>query len=277
MSIVYHIINWNQNYENNKSREREKCSYVCVPNQQDGMGLAHLLSLPDGAMIYGIWCLILGAASRQGKHRDGWLTRDGHQTGTPWTPSALAVLWRRDVADIERALDVLCSEDVGWVEKITSSQRIENELETLSAREVPAECPPSAPSHVCARASEEEKRIEENIDSLSARAGEAPENEGRPVERPSGAPTLEEVQSFAKLNAILPVCAEKWFWTNDGNNWQDRFGKPLANWRSALRSYSITWAENERRNAAHTKHSTRQRENVRTGIESTAGDNLREL
>lgn len=152
MGVIYRVSNWDR-FENNKSREREACSYVCVPNKQHGMGLNRILAEKDGASIYGIWQLILGAVSRQGKHREGWLTDDGHRTGAAWAPADLHVLWRIKLAEIERALEVLSSARIGWIEVHESSQVVDNQGPAVGARQVPAECPPGAP---------EEKRIEEN-------------------------------------------------------------------------------------------------------------------
>ena len=156
------IIDWNDHFENNKSRERDKCSFVCVPNKQDGLGLTNILSLEDGASIYGVWCLLLGAVSRQHKPRDGWLTHNGQQTGTPWAPADMALMWRRDENEITRALQVLMSEKVGWMEDTTGA---------LSARSVPVQCPPSAPEEK-RREEKEEKRKETNSELETAQAHE---------------------------------------------------------------------------------------------------------
>jgi len=113
--MPYQIKNWNDNFENYKSRSVEHCSFVCVPNKQDGLGFTRIMVLEDGAMIYGIWNLILGAASRQKSPRDGWLTDDGKPDGMPWRIEEMALRWRRDVAEIQRALDVLSSPSVDWI------------------------------------------------------------------------------------------------------------------------------------------------------------------
>jgi hypothetical protein len=112
---IYHIQNWDA-FENSKSRTYEKTRYVCMPNKQDGMGLMRILTQPDGAAIFGIWCLILQACSRQGKHRDGWLTVDGKPMSEPWPIEDLAIRWHRPVAEIERALAYLCSPKIKWME-----------------------------------------------------------------------------------------------------------------------------------------------------------------
>ena len=159
---LYRVKAWNTHYENNKSREREKCSYVCVPNSQHGLGFIRVMAHKNGASIYGIWCLLLGALSRQGKHRDGWLTDDGHQTGTAWAPSDLAILWRREEAEIEEALNILSSKQVGWIEIVdvlqVSGSEVVVPLNIKGARRVPVECPIGAL---------EEKRSEENRNELS--------------------------------------------------------------------------------------------------------------
>ena len=130
--MTYRIRDWDKYFENNKSRERDHCSYVCVPNKQDGMGLTRILAEPDGASIYGIWHLILGAVSRQRRPRAGWLTDDGQETGTAWALSDMALRWRRPEEEITRALFVLCSAPIGWIECLPG------------AHEVPAECPSGA-------------------------------------------------------------------------------------------------------------------------------------
>jgi hypothetical protein len=129
------VKDWDEHFENNKSRERDQCSFVCVPNKQDGMGLNRIRAEPDGAAIYGIWCLIIGACSRQSLPRDGHLTDTGRapSAGTPWTAEDLAFRWRRPVAEVERALQVLMSPKVGWIIDLNASARV-----------VPAECPSSA-------------------------------------------------------------------------------------------------------------------------------------
>lgn len=130
--ITYQIKDWDSNFENNKSRERLQCSFVCVPNKQHGMSFSRIMAEEDGAMIYGIWQLIIGACSQQKNPRNGWLTQDGYQTGTAWVPSDLALKFRRPVTEIERSLKVLSSEVIGWI--------IAHEKHS-SARLVPAECP----------------------------------------------------------------------------------------------------------------------------------------
>jgi hypothetical protein len=112
---VYQVLNWDDNFENYKSREVDDCSFVCVPNKQHGMGLTRILAEPNGAAIYGVWNLILGACSRQRRPRSGWLTHDGTAEGTAWTVDDLALRWRMTREEVAKALEFLCSDAVGWM------------------------------------------------------------------------------------------------------------------------------------------------------------------
>lgn len=112
--MPYQIKDWNDHFENDRSRQRANCSFVCVPNKQHGMGFCRIMSEPDGAAIYGIWHCIVGACSQQ-RCRDGWLTSDGDMAGSAWGVSDLSLKFRRPEKEIERALQVLVSEKVGWI------------------------------------------------------------------------------------------------------------------------------------------------------------------
>lgn len=147
--ITYQIKDWNENFENSKSRERDRCSFVCVPNKQHGMSFSRIMAEKDGSTIYGVWHLILGACSQQKKPRNGWLTSDGYQTGTAWVPEDLALKFRRPVQEIKRALEVLTLPQVGWIITYEYSN---------STRSVPVNCPSGI-------VKEEKERIEVKEDA----------------------------------------------------------------------------------------------------------------
>jgi hypothetical protein len=113
MPRLYQIAAWDATFENAKSRQTAACHFVCLPNKQDGLGLTRILSLHDGAAVFGVWCLIVQAASRQRCGRNGWLTEDGCRDGTPWRIDEMALRWRRTESEIRRALDVCAN--VGWL------------------------------------------------------------------------------------------------------------------------------------------------------------------
>lgn len=112
---AYQIKDWQKHFENDRSRDRDKCGFVCVPNKQHGMGFSYIMFEKDGAAIYGIWQLIVGACSQQRKPRNGWLTSDGTASGDVWTVDDLAMKFRRPAIEIARAIEVLSSVKVGWL------------------------------------------------------------------------------------------------------------------------------------------------------------------
>lgn len=174
------------------------------------MGLAKILSEPDGASIYGIWHLIVGFCSQQRLPRDGWLSLDGHYDGTPASPSDLALKFRRPVVEIERSMDVLSSSCVGWLQKV----------ETPTDAQV---TPDRRPSDAQVRLTDEGGRKEGRNGGTEndAQVPEFSAIEKWVVEAfKNGADyTVEEARS-----AYLSLKANGWKW---GRN-------PVVDWRSAI-------------------------------------------
>jgi hypothetical protein len=115
---IYRIKDWDRFFETAVSRKLEHPYWVSVPTKQHGMGLTRILAEPDGTSIFGIWILIVEAVSQARLPRLGYLTDDGQESGYPWTPEDLAHRWRRPVSEMERALIVLASSKVNWIEAI---------------------------------------------------------------------------------------------------------------------------------------------------------------
>ncbi len=116
---VYQIAKWNEYFENSRSREIEVCSWVAIPNKHHGTGFQRIMGSADGMAMYGLWCLIVQACSRQRAagsfRRDGWLTDDGTAVGYPWDAADLAARWQQPVELVQRGLDLLCSVRIGWM------------------------------------------------------------------------------------------------------------------------------------------------------------------
>ena len=110
----YQIIDWLQTFENNRSRQIEKCNFVCLPNKQ-GLGLSMLLAEPNGHAMFGVFVLIVEKCSQHRATRDGWLTVDGRENSRAWTAQDVAVIARcgRDLA--QQTLETLCSEGIAWM------------------------------------------------------------------------------------------------------------------------------------------------------------------
>lgn len=221
-SYVYQVLDWDRLFENNKSRERDQLHFVCVPNKQDGMGLTRVLTHPNGAAIYGIWQLILGACSRQNRPRDGWLTDtgrapDGQEAGTPWAPADLALRWRRPVTEIEEALRVLSAPNIHWIKALPLK--------------VPAECPDSA-LLVPAECLGTER---EGREGKGMKEGKNTEHSLR-----FKAPTSEEV-GFHAVKIGLPETEAQKFWNYYGSNGWKVGKNPMKNWHSAMANWKINW------------------------------------
>jgi hypothetical protein len=112
---LYQIVDYDEHFENNKSRVRNQCSFVCVPNKHGGTGLSNLLSEPDNLFIYGFWMLLLQLCSRQRSPRLGYVTADGKENGRRLGAAELARTFRVSAAQVRRCLQVLVSPEVGFM------------------------------------------------------------------------------------------------------------------------------------------------------------------
>lgn len=131
----YRVRDWDKHFENHRTRDLEYVRWLSVPNKQHGMGFTRIMAQADGRSIFGVWYLIIEACSQQRAPRLGWLTEDGRADGTPWTVEDMAERWRCLPAEIARALDVLCSPRIGWIETVENSE-LESSLDNGSADDV---------------------------------------------------------------------------------------------------------------------------------------------
>jgi hypothetical protein len=115
---LYQIVGYNDYFENNRSRERNICSFVCVPNKHGGQGLTALLNSGpvEGQAIYGTWMLMLQYCSRQRAPREGYLTTDGKKDGGRLCEAELARMFKTTAWHVHRVIVVLRS--VGWVQLV---------------------------------------------------------------------------------------------------------------------------------------------------------------
>ena len=115
---VYRVVKWDDRYENNRTRGMKEMQWIPVKNSHDGDGYTFIMDLKDGPSIYGAWMVILQVASKCDPR--GTLLRSN---GTPHAPKSIGRLSRCPEAIIARAVEVLCSDDVAWLE-VAEYQRL---------------------------------------------------------------------------------------------------------------------------------------------------------
>ncbi len=106
---LYYIRDWDQIYENNRSRELSKIGWFAMPNKQDGDGYTAMMERKDGAAILGAFVACAQIASRCEPR--GTLIRDG---GRPHDATTLGRMSRIHPQTIQNMLDFCCQEDVNW-------------------------------------------------------------------------------------------------------------------------------------------------------------------
>ena len=108
---AWHIPQWNDLFESNKSREIGTLTYYLQPNKTDGEGFGFLRQQADWLEIYGVFGLLKIQASKSERRRRGWLFRNG----TPLTVDRLAALTGAAVEKIQRCLKFLSSAPMDWI------------------------------------------------------------------------------------------------------------------------------------------------------------------
>jgi hypothetical protein len=231
--VTYQIKDWESHFENDRSKGRDRCSFVCIPNKQHGMGFSRIVAEKDGAMVYGIWHMIVGACSQQKRPRGGWLTDDGSPTGTSWTAEDLAVKFRRPVAEIRRGLEVLCSPKVGWL-------AVHNEVSPKAKSSSHHELTMDSPSdHLEGKGREEEGMEMNGRGSARAEPGATP---ARFVK-----PTLEEVRLAAAKVGLPEIEAERFFNYHESKGWKIG-NSPMKSMPHALANWKLNMGKYEHRN-----------------------------
>jgi hypothetical protein len=115
--MALQVKDWDQLYENNRTRKLKRMDWVPVPNRHDGDGYTELVDSPNGAARLGAWLAILQVASRCDPR--GTLVRESGRTvphgcaSMAHTAESLARITRLPVAAFEDAIPKLI--EIGWL------------------------------------------------------------------------------------------------------------------------------------------------------------------
>lgn len=111
------IKDWNDHYENNRTRELKRMEWIPVPNKHDGDGFSTLMDHERGLAHLGAWLLILQVASKC--EIRGTLSRAG---AVPHTASSIARIGHADATIIQEAIERLVGE-IGWLEVVENTNK----------------------------------------------------------------------------------------------------------------------------------------------------------
>ena len=111
--LILRIKNWDDHFENNRSREVKVCNWVPTPNSHDGDGYTMLVDHKDAAAHFGCWNALIQIASRCSPR--GTLLR---KNGAPHTAKTLARMARLPFAPFDALIKRLIKTDIDWLEII---------------------------------------------------------------------------------------------------------------------------------------------------------------
>lgn len=110
--IKYKIANWDATFEVSQSKRCEVMKWIALPYNPSSYGFCALMERQDGAEIYGIFCMLALEASQSRTRGD--LTRGSREV--PHDSRSLAVKLRVKEQKIKAAIQVLASNEIGWIE-----------------------------------------------------------------------------------------------------------------------------------------------------------------
>lgn len=111
MDVLYIIKDWKDIYETHDSRKYKGLNWVALPNRWDGRGFRRAMKHERHIEIFAAWPLILQIASRCQVR--GTLQGDD---GVPLTAQDMEDKTGLDVKCFDIALNVLSSQEIGWIE-----------------------------------------------------------------------------------------------------------------------------------------------------------------
>jgi hypothetical protein len=133
------VKDWEQHFENNRTRELKSLHWAPVPNKQDGDGYTELMDHPNGVAHYGAWVAIVLVASKCDPR--GTLSRDGAR---PHDAASVSRITRVPADVMSEAIERLVS--IGWLERIHHAGQQVTEIPHPAA-----EIPQGVASRACAQ------------------------------------------------------------------------------------------------------------------------------
>lgn len=120
------IANWDDNFENNRTRKMIQMQWIPLPNKFDGDGYTELMDMENGLAYFGIWVLLAEAASKC--HPRGTLVRDN---GKPHDSASLSRMTRAPKEMFDQAIPIIA--DIGWIELLSCENIEETDPSALIA------------------------------------------------------------------------------------------------------------------------------------------------
>lgn len=201
--VLYQIKDWNEIYENAKSRAIKEKTWCPMPNKQHGLGYSRLMQNPAGEQLYGAFVAVILVASRQKLPREGILTDNGTMDGTPLRCEDLSLITKFKPKTIQKMLDLCSSKDIAWI----------LQYHMKDSKWIPA-IPVISPK----------------------KEGRKEGIEGREGGKAFAPPSVEEVSAYARsLNFNLD--AEKFIAYYQQQGWKLANGRPVVDWQACV----VTW------------------------------------
>jgi hypothetical protein len=150
--MAWKIKNWNETYENNKSRQLKELPWYREPTVTDTYGFAFLIAKNNGIAFYGVWALLKKVAATAPQSQRGYLMRGINK---PHTIQTLSFQTRIPEELIREAIEALLDPEIAWLEEVdlpgVSTKPLTAQTQDHPPEEAPVVHLDEIAEHICAR------------------------------------------------------------------------------------------------------------------------------
>ncbi len=237
---TYTITEWSDEYETAESRKLETMRWVPFPISTDGLLFKRIAKQKNRSELLAAMVLMLQVAGRSRRGNRGSLTFNGR----PLDASDMTLLTGWPESTFEAAFAFFSSEEVGWLKvnpPPAANPPAQSPATPAASPATPADSPSTPPPTAGAIPIPPEG-------GQVGQGGQDKVGDGRDDTPPAATPSRKgkpesfgEVEAFIEESGIVitPVAAAKFFNHFEANGWVQGRGKPIRDWRAALRNWVL--------------------------------------
>jgi hypothetical protein len=207
---LYRVRNWQKHYENNRTKELIKLTWVPIPNDHDGDGYTLLISHKNGVALFGAWIALIQVASRCDPR--GTLLR---RHGEPHNSASLSRITRIPTEIFDVMLDVT-----------------EHQCKWLESEDLPNPAPD------CGNPALDRREVP--LNGREWKGMELNRMEGNVCTQKFVPPTIEEARELAVKSGLPEIEGEKFWHNHNSAGWLIK-GKPMKSLNSAMATWTINY------------------------------------
>ncbi len=217
-NAVYQIKDWHKNFETERTATFKRRQQIDFSTDINDMILIWLLNEHEnGPIHFAIWILLCEWYASTSPPRQGWITHNGKESGTPLTAKDLAIIIHMPENWVKEAFDRLSQPPINWITversrgtEYEQSMSSDNVASPTPSYPIPPNSIPPKEETLTAYEQKIETYFNTKIDNGIIKA-------------------WREAHTTIDVQAEI-LKAKAWLYANQDRKQYSRFGRFLANW-----------------------------------------------